>query len=411
VATFLAFEIGSSRERSTRSRLAWWIGWFVVGLTALTKGPLAVIAPVIWIGATWIRRRDAIRWASLASGAFLASLVGGSWFAYMAARRGSAFVGVNNYEFLQRYFDQSFPGPARGPLFYLSILPGEIAPWTLVIAAALIFLPLAWNALDRRSQDAVVVSVVWFVGVLLICSFSHYKLPHYALPAYPPLMLLTGFAIDCAWRGGRARRVVVVGLALTACVFVFAGAASILGATWLPAGYRGGCAAIGLALLIGGVVAFALLRPHGDLSPISLATATAVAYGIAAVLLLPSLAGAAYPYPALGRLVAEKLPPSVALGSIGAHTALVYYADRPVSFFATPSEAAQFLDSSQPRLVVLSRSEFAVVRQSAAAAELASRRRQNPRLSRLLEGRFMNPGTEELLIGNPAAVAVYSDGN
>jgi hypothetical protein len=57
VATFLAFEIGSSVERAKRQHLAWWAGWTIVGLTALTKGPLALIAPTIWIAATWIRRR------------------------------------------------------------------------------------------------------------------------------------------------------------------------------------------------------------------------------------------------------------------------------------------------------------------------------------------------------------------
>ncbi len=225
VATFLAFEIGSAPERSRRQRLAWWAGWIVVGLTALTKGPLAVIAPAIWIVATWIRRRDAIRWRAIAAGAALAVVVGGSWFVYMAASRGSAFVGVNNYEFLQRYFDRSFPGPSRGPFFYLTILPGEIAPWPLVVAAAVVFLLRNWKALDRRSQDGVVVAAAWAVGVLLICSLSHYKLPHYALPLYPPLMLLAGAAIDRASRVGSWRRVAIVGMVVTASVFIAVGGA------------------------------------------------------------------------------------------------------------------------------------------------------------------------------------------
>jgi len=100
----------------------------------------------------------------------------------------------------------------------------------------------------------------------------------------------------------------------------------------------------------------------------------------------------------------------VALGSIGAHTALVYYADRPVSFFTTPSEAVAFLRSGKPRLTVMSRIEFDAVRQHVAATELASRRRRTPRLSRLLEGELMNAGTEELLVGNAAAVALYAHG-
>ena len=411
VATFLAFEIGASPAPSSRRHLAWWAGWTIVGLTALTKGPLAMIAPAIWIAATWIRRRDAIRWTAVASGVVLAAAIGGSWFVYMAAHRGSAFVGVNNYEFLRRYFDQSFPGPSRGPLFYLTILPGEIAPWTLIIAAAVVSLFRGWKALDHRSQDGIVIAAAWFVGVMLICSLSHYKLPHYALPAYPPLMLLAGVAIDRVWRA-ESIRMVAIGVALTAAVFLIAGATVLLASLRIPDTFRSGAAAIGTACLIGCVVAaIALLRRRGDLAAVALAAAASTAYGAAAILLLPSFASAAYPYPALGRLVAEKSPPSVALGSIGAHTALVYYADRPVAFFATPAEAAEFLRSNHPRLVVLSRAEFDAVRNSTTATALASRRRQNPRLSRLLEGRFLTAGTEELLVGNATAAAIYARGN
>jgi 4-amino-4-deoxy-L-arabinose transferase-like glycosyltransferase len=414
VATVLAFELGSSSDRSRRAHASWWTGWVIVGLTALTKGPLALIAPAIWIAATWIRRRDALDWIRVASGALLAAVIGGSWFVYMAADRGSAFIGVNNYEFLRRYFDQSFPGPSHGPLYYLAILPGEIAPWTLIVAAGLVYLALTWRSLDRRGQDGVILSTTWFVGVILICSFSHYKLPHYALPAYPPLMLLAGAAIEQACRSDSARQVVTTGVALTAIVFVAAGAATMLAAVKLPEGFRNGAPVLGLALLAGGAAALPVLRRRrgmASLSLLSLATATAVAYGVIAMLFLPTFASAEYPYPTLGRLISENSPPSVAIGSIGAHTALVYYGDRPVRFFESPSEAAQFLNSPEARMVVLSRGEFEAIKQSVAASELASHRRQNPRLSRLLEGRFMTAGTEELLIGNPAAVAGYSGRN
>ena len=52
VATFLAFEISATSERPVHQRLAWWTAWAIVGLTALTKGPVAGIAPAIWIVAT-----------------------------------------------------------------------------------------------------------------------------------------------------------------------------------------------------------------------------------------------------------------------------------------------------------------------------------------------------------------------
>lgn len=406
VATFLAFEIGTAADASRRQRLAWWAGWIAVGLTALTKGPLALIAPPIWIAVTWIHRREAIRWSAIAAGVVLASVVGGSWFAYMAVHRGDAFVGVNNYEFLERYFDPSFPGPPRGPLFYVTILPGEIAPWTLIVVAAALVLIGRWKSFDARIRHGVLVAAAWFVGVLAICSFSQYKLPHYALPAYPPLMLLTGLAIDRAidsWR-----RVMVAAIAITALVLIGAGVAGAAALTRLPDTFRIGVSGVATTLFVGGVAGLSLVRRKIDVATVVLAATTAVTYCAAAILLLPAFATEAYPYPALGRLVAENVPRSVTLGSIGAHTSLVYYADRPVTFLTTTSEAAVFLKANEPRLLVLSRVEFSAIEKDAATARaIAMRRHQAPRLSRLLEGRFSTAGTEELLVGNAPALAIY----
>ena len=139
-------------------------------------------------------------------------------------------------------------------------------------------------------------------------------------------MLLAGAAIDRAWRAEPMRRVMAASIAITAVVFMAAGAASALAVFRLPDAFRSGAAAIGSACLIGGVTGMVLLRRRPVLAPVALAAATALGYGAAAVLLLPTFALEVYPYPWLGRLVAERASPSVALASIGAHTALVYYA-------------------------------------------------------------------------------------
>ena len=56
---------------------------------------------------------------------------------------------------------------------------------------------------------------------MLICSL--YKLPHYSLPAYPPLMLLTGLALDRALRAESPRHPMVAAIVVTAVAFVAAG--------------------------------------------------------------------------------------------------------------------------------------------------------------------------------------------
>jgi 4-amino-4-deoxy-L-arabinose transferase-like glycosyltransferase len=363
ILTFVAFEFAADGSHATKlRRFAWWGGWLLVGLTALTKGPVAIIAPAIWIPVTWLNRRTSGLSLDLQlnaiPGLVLAAVVGSSWYAFMALHRGTSFVGMSvGYEMLRRYFDPSFPGPPRGPLFYWRILPGELVPWTLAMAAAVGVAIWHWRMLEPRARHGLVIAATWFLGVMMLCSFSHYKLPHYALPAYPAALLLLGFAIDDAERNHRGQRAIIGVLALTAVLLVAAAVAAMVSATMLPDLYRSGARAVAATIAGGGIASLLLLRHSTTLAAVTISATSATGVAVIATLLLPMFAERAYPYAALGRIVASTAR-EIELASVGVHTALVYYADRKVEFLPTPEVAAEFLDSDRPRLCVLSSREL-----------------------------------------------------
>jgi 4-amino-4-deoxy-L-arabinose transferase-like glycosyltransferase len=63
----------------------------------------------------------------------------------------------------------------------------------------------AWPRRGRQLPDATVFTLCWFVAIFVFFSTSHGKCLVYILPAFPPLAILTGVAIDAAaaMRGSR----------------------------------------------------------------------------------------------------------------------------------------------------------------------------------------------------------------
>src|SRR5262245_21929755 len=166
-----------------------WLAWAGVGCAALTKGPVAVFAPTIWIVFAWLTSgRRGIRRMHLPSGLLIASAIALPWNLAMWAMHGNAFLETAlRQEVIVRYLSEDFQH--RGFFYFFGAWIGDGAPWSFF------FLPaLAWIGLNRRRLHAGVVRAglltgVWFATVLLVFSCSAYKLPHYILPAYPAMAL------------------------------------------------------------------------------------------------------------------------------------------------------------------------------------------------------------------------------
>jgi len=286
---------GATSDRwSGRVPTDWWAfaGMYAsMGLAVLAKGPVGLLLPLATIGlfqlvidrlrtgpqaaARWRGRRvAALRWlASIVAPARLAratwvlrpltawlvvAAVTVPWFLLVGLRTDGVwlkkfFIEQNVQRALMAFDNHS------GPFFYYvpAILIGFF-PWSVFLA------PAGIDAVCqiRRSptqRASYLFCFCWLGVVVVFWSLVRTKLPHYVLPAYPALALLTGATL-AGWleqpeslaRGWLLNATVtwmVVGIVL---VIVF----PVVAAYVLPG--EGGLGLIGLVLVAGGLGALAL---------------------------------------------------------------------------------------------------------------------------------------------------------
>lgn len=249
--------------------------------------------------------------------------------------------------------------------FGLSAFPGA---WIALRA-----LPGAWR---DRMRPATRVLLAWAVPVWLLFEAVATKLPHYVLPAYPPLMLLAAaWALDPLrrepprWLAGlswAAVLVVPVGLGLAATVLPVladhqvdpvALAAPVFGLAFAWAMWRlGRAAAWGRAAMAGVLLAVPLYA--------------VVLEGVLARIEAPWLA------PRVAAAVAHAAPglPPERFGATGYHEpSLVFAMGSAMRLLRDGSEAARFLAGEPGRVVAVSHREEARFRQEVSALGLSVR--------------------------------------
>ncbi|HYM10453.1 MAG TPA: glycosyltransferase family 39 protein [Bryobacterales bacterium] len=161
----------------------------LLGLSMLAKG---LVGPVLaaltifgWSARMGWRSLRAF-WRPLAVLIFLA--VPAPWYALCYARNGSAFL----TEFFWRQHVERYAAGALAhpqPLwFFLPVLAAGLLPWTPLVAA------LGWAGLWRERRCFFLA--LWAAVTLVFFSFSRDKLPHYILPALPPIAALAGLALS-----------------------------------------------------------------------------------------------------------------------------------------------------------------------------------------------------------------------
>jgi 4-amino-4-deoxy-L-arabinose transferase-like glycosyltransferase len=169
------------------------------GLGALAKGPEALAFPAAAVFVTVVlsgRWRDLARLRPL-EGAVIVLAIAAPWYVYMHLRYPAAEDGSTGgflYEFLIR---QHF-GRVVGGEYGHSMPPGSLVgillvgfmPWTLFLPGVFSRVRKGWR--ERRGQPAAILLAAWVVLVTGVFSVSKGQLPHYILPAFPPLAILVG---------------------------------------------------------------------------------------------------------------------------------------------------------------------------------------------------------------------------
>ncbi len=174
-------------------RRASWIAASAAALGTLTKGPVALVLPLLvhaaWL--LWSRRWQALRSLPLWGAAVAYIVIAGSWFAAATWRFGPAFLqdyfGASNVgRFLHPFENQ--PGPIW---YYVPVLLVGFFPFIAFVPQAL---RDAWR--DRGDDERFLM--LYVLAPFIFFSLAQTKLPNYVAVVFPALGVLVGRVIGPA---------------------------------------------------------------------------------------------------------------------------------------------------------------------------------------------------------------------
>jgi 4-amino-4-deoxy-L-arabinose transferase-like glycosyltransferase len=270
------------------------------------------------------------------------------WFILVAQRTDGAWI----EQFFARYNMRPFVQPIlghSGPIwYYIPALLIGFFPWSVFLGPAAID-AVRQSGRDNPWRDGYVLLACWFGMFFVFWSISSTKLPHYVLPAYPALALLTGCFLESwitepsrvgpSWMKNAWITTIAVGLCIVAGTVV---AVRI----YLPGEEL--IALVGLILVAGGwLCLYYSRRRHFQRA--------ATVFAVTAVVFLTAVFGFAAQrvdrHQNAKRLMAMIRADSAAPPPICAYRffrqSMVYYAGRPVRYFDTPEDLQAYLDSTE----------------------------------------------------------------
>lgn len=184
-----------AEEGQRLRRLTVFIFWTAIGIGVLLKGPLilmvvgltALALMLMTVSMRWLGRLRPL------TGLLWVALIVLPWIiAITIASEGAFFAAAIGKDLLAKVtsVQESHGAP---PGTYLAVMWATFWPASVFFALALPWILRHWR---RR---AVLFCVAWVVPSWIVFELASTKLPHYVLPLYPALAILTGMAID---RGG-----------------------------------------------------------------------------------------------------------------------------------------------------------------------------------------------------------------
>jgi 4-amino-4-deoxy-L-arabinose transferase-like glycosyltransferase len=179
---------------TTVAILAFWddrpiLAWAAIGLGSITKGPLAILVPLITLIPYSLIVGRPIRRLFPIAGVGVFALVALPWFLAVSLR----IPEFPHYVFVRETFERvtTTRFQRTAPFwYYLPIVPIAAFPW--IVPALSRWKNWRWTWLARRvngeAQDAILLAC-WVIAPLLFFSLNQSKLPQYVLPLMPPFAI------------------------------------------------------------------------------------------------------------------------------------------------------------------------------------------------------------------------------
>lgn len=188
LATVTAVQIGIARAWLGRGGGATWLCfWIGIGAGVLLKGPITPMITVLTLAALACTSRSLVWMAALAPvrGLALALLIVLPWFVAIHEQSEGAFLTTAFQGDLLPKLLGGMESHGAPPGYYLVLLAVTFWPGSLLLWPALV------NAWKYRREPPVTFLLCWILPVWLCLELVPTKLPHYVLPVFPGLAVLS----------------------------------------------------------------------------------------------------------------------------------------------------------------------------------------------------------------------------
>jgi 4-amino-4-deoxy-L-arabinose transferase-like glycosyltransferase len=181
------FYWGLRADHRSKRRPLYLTMYAAMGAATLVKGLVGLLLPGMIIAAFLIvaDRRSVLKEMDVLLGGILCLLIVVPWYLLVQLRNPGYlryfFWEEHFVRFLTSHFHRSQPW-----YYFLIVLAVGFLPWTVLLPQVV----RQWWKSDP--DELTVFLVLWTILPFLFFTFSNSKLPHYILPIYPPLAVLTG---------------------------------------------------------------------------------------------------------------------------------------------------------------------------------------------------------------------------
>jgi 4-amino-4-deoxy-L-arabinose transferase-like glycosyltransferase len=190
-------------EDKKAAKLNCFLMYLALGAGTLVKGLIGVIVPgIVFLGYLLVTHRWSIlRSLYLVPGTLIFLAIAAPWYVWANARNPDYLSYYFWDEHFGRYLTDGFERSESWFYFFVVVAAGFV-PWILLLPAVL---KDSWKIHDDKN----IFLLLWIGVPLLFFSASNSKLPHYVLPLYPALAILTGQMIAGRFNqpGSKSRRV------------------------------------------------------------------------------------------------------------------------------------------------------------------------------------------------------------
>ena len=195
-----SFYVAVQLDHSRSVKLYCLLMYAAMGAGTLVKGPVALVIPGIVIFCYLLLSR---KWFLLSRmhillGALVYFVVVAPWYLWVEARNPGYLRYFLWEEHFVRYLTPRF-SRTKSWYYFFGVLAVGFVPWSLLIPFTV------RNLWKRTFSDANFFLLLWVILPFTFFSASNAKLPHYILPIYPALAMLTGWTVAGLGRGPGAR--------------------------------------------------------------------------------------------------------------------------------------------------------------------------------------------------------------